>query len=379
MYRRFVNLRVHNERTELYSLRRLGIIPHLFDEPPAADAQVATASKKGYASSSTISSWNCLPRTDINFALPPKIADTTPMHFFSLLRGQGEGCVMFIPPFGQTTVYDVDMQAVISMPQPSFSMPSDSISLSMIRRADSHGVCYHDHDQLYVMGRAEGNGTFEVFNYCRTGAPTVGAIRCWSWDPLPPAPQAEPYQLGGKRCRPSAAAVVDETTICASSIDGGAYTFDTVECEWRQAGSWVLPFNGAAEYVPELGLWFGLQATAGNPHHRLCAFDLSSSSWPPVVQHAWDYLDDGLALPGDWRPWKRHLVNLGSGRFCIATSFRKAIKHTTSDEEHVETEYGEVTLLTGVDVVRGGSSVLEMIKHKSRLYDIEGMRIHCVL
>ena len=39
MYRQFVNLIVHDQRTTLYSLRRLGIIPHLFHESPAAGAQ----------------------------------------------------------------------------------------------------------------------------------------------------------------------------------------------------------------------------------------------------------------------------------------------------------------------------------------------------
>ena len=155
---------------------------------------------------------------------------------------------MFTAPFGQTTLYDAAMQSVIVMSHANFSMPSDSIALPMIRRADSHGICYHDNYQLYVMGRTGGNGTFEVFNYCRAGAPTVGVRQWWSWDPLPPPPQVEPYTPGGKRCSPSAAAVVDETTICVSSIDGGAYAFDTVNCQWRQAGSCVLPFHDPAEY-----------------------------------------------------------------------------------------------------------------------------------
>jgi hypothetical protein len=228
-----------------------------------------------------------------------------------------------------------------------------------------------------------GNASFEVFDYCRAGDPTVGARRWWNWNALPSPPLVERNLPGSEMC-PTAAAVVDQTTICASSVGGGAYTFDTVECKWRQAGSWTLPFHGAAEYVPELGLWFGLEAADGNPNHRLCAFDLSSS-WPPVVQHAWDYLDDGLLELDGWLPFMRNLVNLGSGRFCIATSFRKAVKQTTyisgfsSEEELVDIEYREATLLTGIDVVRCGSGVLEMINHKSRLYDIEDMTIHCVL
>ncbi|KAM0863982.1 hypothetical protein ACQ4PT_044238 [Festuca glaucescens] len=334
---------------------RLGIIPHLFHESPPSNAQDAAAKKKKKGCLSKTSSCDRLPRPDINFALPPDLADVTPMHFFSLLRGQGDGYVMFTGPFGLTTVYDVAMKSVIAMPQANFSKPSGSIALSMPRRGDTPGV---DHYQLYVMARAEGSGSFEVFNYCRAGAPAVRVRPWWSWDPLPSPPRVEPHLSGRSTC-PSAAAVVDETTICMSSIDGGAYTFDTVKSQWSQAGSWVLPFHGAAEYVPELGLWFGLEATGGN---RLFAFDLSSS-WPPVVQHAWDYLDD--ALLDDLLLQKGHLVNLGSGWFCIATSFlnRKDVKHTTvtygfsSDEEQVDVEYGEVTLLTGVHVVRRGSVV----------------------
>uniref|UniRef100_A0ACD5YK16 Uncharacterized protein n=1 Tax=Avena sativa TaxID=4498 RepID=A0ACD5YK16_AVESA len=385
MYRQFVNLMMRDERSTLYSMRRLGITPHLFHESPA---DAAANKKKGILS--TISSRSRLPRPDVNFALQPKMADTTPMHFFSLLRGQGDGCVLFTAPFGLTTVYDVAMQSVITMPQADFSKPSDSIALSMTTPRDhiTPGVRFHEHYQLYVMGRGEGSASFEVFNYGRAGFPTVGGERWWSWNRLPPPPWADDPDLHDSRRCPSAAAVLDETTICMSCADGGAYTFDTAKCEWSRAGSWVLPIHGAAEYVPELGLWFGLEATErGNHHHhrRLCAFDLSSSSWPPVVLHAWDYLDDDLPLPDDWLPEKWHLVNLGSGRFCIATSFRAHVTESivvygfSSDEEQVENEYSEATLLTGVDVVRCGSGALQMIKHKSLLYDIEDIRIHCVL
>jgi hypothetical protein len=307
-YRQFVNLIVHDERRELYSMRRLGIIPHLFHESPAADAQpdATTINEKKGCLSRIDSSCNGLPRSDINFLLPPKAAALTAMHFFSLLRGQGEGCVMFAAPYRQATAYDADKQASIVMPQPYFYKPSDSIALHMTSggAGDSPGVHCQDTYQLYVLGRdgGLGNASFEVFDYCRTGAPTVGVRRWWNWNALPSPPLVERNLPGSMMC-PTAAAVVDETTILVSSVGGGAYVFDTVEGKWEKAGSWALPFHGAAEHVPELGLWFGLEATAAQTrglaqvHHRLCAFDLSSSlSCPPVARHAWDYLDDGGRL-----------------------------------------------------------------------------------
>jgi hypothetical protein len=142
-------------------MRRLGIVPHLFDKSQPVDAH---EKKKGCLS--TISRCNRLLRPGINFPLPPDLAGITPMHFFSLLRGQGEGCVMFIGPFGLTTVYDVALKSVIAMPQANFPKPSDSIALPMTRR--------DGHYQLYVVAREESGGSFEVFNYCRAGAPTDG-------------------------------------------------------------------------------------------------------------------------------------------------------------------------------------------------------------
>jgi hypothetical protein len=131
--------------------------------------------------------------------------------------------------------------------------------------------------------------------------------------------------------------VVDNSTICASFKDGGTYTFDTSTEVWSHAGRWVLPFYRAAEYVPELGLWFGIQAPA-TPRHLLCAFDLSASamvdSAAPSSLHAWDYLD---GLSDELLPVERALVNMGSGRFCIATYFMRKFSH---EEEGVRNQAG---------------------------------------
>lgn len=376
MNRQFANMIVHNYARGVYSLCRIDVMEHLFDKKLAAAqetaaAEVAKPNKKGLLS--TIPSCKNLPKQNINFLMPSKMADTMNMHFFSLLKGRGEGSVMLVGPEVHTVMYDTSMDSVFPMPKANFCKQSDSISLSITRQ--SYG---QDEHQLYVIGNGVDNGLFEVLNYSRTDNEME---RWWCWKPLPCPPLYAPHLPGSHRklCRPSAAAVVDDTTICVSSVDADATcAFDMVKGEWRQAGRWVLPFHGAAEYVPELGLWFGIDDANGNPQHCLHAFDLSSSS-PPVEQHTWNYLD---CLPDEWLPRQRHLVNLGSGKFCIGTSFQNIAGRTTctstysSDGLDDDIVANDLTVLTGVEVVRSCNGP-QIIKHKS--YSFEGIRIHCVL
>uniref|UniRef100_R7W0K5 Uncharacterized protein n=1 Tax=Aegilops tauschii TaxID=37682 RepID=R7W0K5_AEGTA len=315
------------------------------------------------------------------------------MHFFSLLRGQAEGSVMFVPCYDNPVLYNIDKESVAGVPLPSFPKQSDSISLSVAGpRARVHRQYDDDgQQQLYVITRGNGDdGFFEVLNYRRTGFPWYGRSHAgplwWSWKPLP-SPQlygpACPPDIGRKVFSPTAAAVVDDTTICVSSVDAGsACAFDTARGEWRQAGGWVLPCDGAAEYVSELGLWFGVEHAKRNPDHRLRAFDLSSSSSPPVVRQTWSYLD---RLPGEWLTSQRHLLTLGSGKFCIATSFQSIERHPNSwgchSDDGLDDDIAlhDLTVLTGVEVVRRGDE-LHMINHKRKIYRLQDdFGIHCVL
>lgn len=382
MNRKFVNMIVNDYQSRVYSVRRISLKQHLFHpstedaQKAAATAQAAGASKKGWRS--RISSFKHLPKPNIKFSMPAKGAELTTMHFFSLLKGQGEGSVMFVGPFYSTVMYDLDLESVFPMPQAYFCKPSGSISLSMTRRSSGQ-----DEQQLYIMGNGdEEDGRFEVLNYSRTGFPEnlcVDMEQWWNWKPLPSPPIPPPDTgIDRKACPPSSAAVVDDTTICVSSVDAGAFAFDTVKTEWRRAGSWALPFHGGAEHVPELGLWFGL-AAIDSPDHSLRAFDLSSSSWPPVVQQDWSYLDP---LPDEWVLRQRHLVNLGSGKFCIATSFENVESHAAAySSAHGLDDYlviNDLTVLTGVELLRGDDG-LQMIKHKSKRYTSQDTPFHCLL
>ncbi|BAS93234.1 Os05g0302200 [Oryza sativa Japonica Group] len=140
---------------------------------------------------------------------------------------------------------------------------------------------------------------------------------------------------------------------------------------WRQQAThgaklakWTLPFHGRIDYVPEFNLWFGLSAEA----RRLAAADLSAMDSQPQLVGPWKELN----LPEEWRECKDpQLVNLGSGRFCIARFFRS------------NSDFGNepIAVFTGVEVVphvgdangnankgSNGKVQLQMIPHRSKCH-----------
>ncbi|CAM0951981.1 unnamed protein product [Alopecurus aequalis] len=114
------------------------------------------------------------------------------------------------------------------------------------------------------------------------------------------------------------------------------------------------------------------------------------SAHPPIPQHTLQYLD----LPQDaaWKPSQLHLLNLGSGRFCVATFFGTMLRNVpyppdhrySSDYEYSsdeDTEENEYAVFTGLEVKRSsdGDGSLQLIKHMSKGY-IDGSRnIECVM
>ena len=230
------------------------------------------------------------------------------------------------------------------------------------------------------------DGGLEIFNYFRTTTLTDYENGwCWKWDvpnvPWCAAPDGEYTAHAASPSPPFAAAAVDGSTICASTKDG-TYSYVLGGDRWMQAGRWTLPFHGTAEYVPKFRLWFGLEDPDKSSHHRLCAFDLAScleAEEAPAPVHAWDYLD---GIPDGWYLSRRYLVNLGLGKFCIATHcFRRPSPEEEDDgKKKVKVDNDEeLTVLTGVEVVRADHKGIEMIKHKSRHFSVANMGIHCVL
>ncbi|KAI4969071.1 hypothetical protein ZWY2020_046401 [Hordeum vulgare] len=47
----------------------------------------------------------------------------------------------------------------------------------------------------------------------------------------------------------------------SAGVEGaGTYCFHIATREWSKARDWLMPFHGKADYVPELGLWFGISS-----------------------------------------------------------------------------------------------------------------------
>jgi hypothetical protein len=102
--------------------------------------------------------------------------------------------------------------------------------------------------------------------------------------------------------------------ICVSVKGVGTYCLHAATQTWTEVGKWTLPFHGRVEYVPEFNLWFGLSAESQD----LAAADLSSLDYQPQLLGPWKELEP----PEEWKECKdSQLVNLGSGKFCIARFF----------------------------------------------------------
>uniref|UniRef100_A0A0D9Y834 Uncharacterized protein n=1 Tax=Oryza glumipatula TaxID=40148 RepID=A0A0D9Y834_9ORYZ len=162
--------------------------------------------------------------------------------------------------------------------------------------------------------------------------------------------------------------------ICLSVNGVGTYCLETASHTRSEVGKWTPPFHGRIDYVPEFNLWFGLSAEA----RHLAASDLSAMDSQPQLVGPWKELN----LPEEWRECKDpQLVNLGSGRFCIARFFR-------SNSDFGD---GPIAVITGVKVVphvgdananankgSNGKVQLQMIPHISKCYTSNATTIDAV-
>ncbi|KAF8732162.1 hypothetical protein HU200_016131 [Digitaria exilis] len=181
----------------------------------------------------------------------------------------------------------------------------------------------------------------------------------------------------------------------------GTFCFDTGTQQWRHAGDWKLPFHGrSGEYLPELETWVGFSPL--HPHH-LCSADLtgvamaSSSREGPTIQHVWEdftppaTVETELVLnrrfPGivrrtslEWTAEQLHLVRLGSGKLCVVKVFdaEETVSLSYSFDKYEE-DKGTLTVLVGVELLRGGDGGLRMVKHKTKRLVLHDSSINCVL
>ncbi|KAK3124565.1 hypothetical protein QOZ80_7BG0588490 [Eleusine coracana subsp. coracana] len=328
MIRRFVNVVVASFPSSMYSLHRLDAFDNLF-YPSTVEADAANhCEMKRNGSGNKLSDIGELqllppasmffhqqfPGTD-RYQWPPMPNDT-----FTLLSPRSrEEKILRISMDAPAIIYDTDSCSASTIPFPDGFIGSESIFVPIAGGAGGTGK---EKDCLYMIS----DGSFKVLDLNE---------HPHKWQPLPPLPFAYNYVIE------SFATLDDGGTICVSiTSNGGTYCFDTRTLKWWQAGKWSLPFDGRAEYVQELGSWFGFPH---NRHSRFCGHELCASldlstmdgHRAPTVQHVWEYLkpleetenkivlnehflNPDLPRRSDWRRFSSDLLHLGGGRFCVA-------------------------------------------------------------
>jgi hypothetical protein len=214
---------------------------------------------------------------------------------------------------------------------------------------------------------------FEVFVYRRPAD-------SWHCELLPPPPfvRDPTYRsISRHQTIQSYAVVGSGSHICISNEDAGTYCLDTADNTWSKVGEWKLPFNGKAEYVPELKLWFGTAAESGH----FAAADLSTiftMGSQPQLLGEWKDFDppEGCDELQD-----SEVVNLGSGRLCITRIFDPTLPDVDyGKQDYVVLNCVEVRAAHDGNCSGGenGKVNLGVTMFKPRLLMSQGMEIDAV-
>ncbi|CAM0951983.1 unnamed protein product [Alopecurus aequalis] len=364
MHRRFLNLVMHDNIRSIGSLHRMDLRRLFYETVELAEQATAANAKKK----------NPLRALSLTDELRKPLFSFQPHNFFTQLR---ESSIVMVDSSGSTTIFDTDFNLVLTGDSMRHGKGPNCVCFSTPHHNTLNS---YNSTCLFVLDLVPGNSsnsTFDVPRYVGSddsSKPLVSShfTMNWFWSrrPVPPFVDDPAYSGSTKMC---SSMVLGKSTICVSSMEEGVgtYTFDPVSEKWSWAGSWVLPFCGNAEYVPEVKLWFALSASSP---HGLCALDLPAmgSELPPELQCTWDYLH----LPEQSPPYRRHLLKMGSGRFCIISFFRTL--RSNGVDEIIE---DESAVFTGVEVrpCNGGERPVRMINHMSKRYTFGKYRINCVL
>ncbi|CAM0948686.1 unnamed protein product [Alopecurus aequalis] len=394
--RRFVNLGVLDGFKRLYSLRRLDLAKvNLFyrtaEEADAHAKVVPTLTLAQAMAPDRIRS--C--KTDLAAAeaaapkikpLPPPLLVTRPPSYYrpsfrtiNFFPTASENKVFVSNRANRVFRFDTDDACVFTMP--SLHEHKDTPLAISVPPTTAHLDDDQDCGDLYIIDRFlkpdKGMAHFEAL---------VWRSNRWHCDTLPLPPSIVHH----KQAFVCACALVGSETICFSisgPLGGGTYCFHTVTREWSKAGDWLMPFNGKAEYVSELGLWFGV---AGLSSHLPCAVELSGvvSGQEPPPDKIVIWADEDL--PKEWHPresFDTKVISLGSGRFVVANFLCTMVLDRSDD---MMTTAKKFAVFSGMEVAydndkgkgkdkddtgsNGCSSTvkrmpgLRMIKHKSSRY-----------
>ncbi|XP_052142378.1 uncharacterized protein LOC127762066 [Oryza glaberrima] len=344
--RRFVQLVLEEfaPRRSNYTLRNIDMDRFFLPRPSPVPSAAAAADAVEYGS---------LPCPAMTFYPPSSsLSGNQNMEFF--LLGGNHNMVVAADQSCRTVLYDPGEHAVRTMPALPYqvTLPATSVTVG---------------DDLYILDVDDG-GSFHGLIY------EDGLNEDWRCCALPP-PALSDFEVDSY-------AVIGGTDIWLSTHgNGGIYCFDTVRHAWSTVATrWTLPFVGLAEYCHEHGLWFGLSHSTRDRRRRslvLSALDLDGGELPLLRSFPMEFTPpDALNLVSS------DLVNLGSGKFCIARFFR-------TDEDHRDGEE-LFAVLTAVEVERcdddeddagGGANGggLRMLKHRSEMYKLTSEMMYWVL
>jgi hypothetical protein len=264
-----VSVVAENYKTGVYSLHRLDVSKHLFHQS-RADARAVP-----FLAEAQDNSGDEQPMLDRLKELPSAMTtwSSSSVDYFSLLGyrcKEGEGRILCMSKVGTAVLYDPHSSSNFIMPGLNQFEGPVPVSVSVAPAGDKE-------EQLYIMHGGPDDGLeFNVLRYAPPFLCPWSDVKGWYWQSLPVPPFVDDPQYKYKPAVISSYIVVDSGhTICLSSAaEGiGTYYFNTVSCEWKRAGDWVLPFTGKAEYISDLKLW--LSFSLRSPGYLCAASDLS--------------------------------------------------------------------------------------------------------
>ncbi|KAL6657604.1 hypothetical protein ACP70R_005384 [Stipagrostis hirtigluma subsp. patula] len=369
--RRFLNLIAADYAIGARLLLRIDLTRHqLFhptQTPPAHGHGCGPAAGEGNAGIDQRMEGIRLPRP--SFSFKAGISEAVELKWYIGCFPLADGKMLFTDSTLRAFLFDANTRHVTAMP----NLHKHKVRPAPLFVPGAGGVggslfLMEEYPKPEPRRRGQLSHQFEAFVYRETSMTSPSSSGSWHHHLLPPPPYVHDPSYWNLRNKITSYAVLGGGSHICISVEGvGTYCMDTTSHEWYQLGEWKLPFKGKVEYVPELKLWFGLSAET----QRFAAADLStmnSQSQPQLVGE-WKELD----LPEEWVDMQRtQIVNLGSGRFCIARFMATTVTNGK--------ELGDVPIdrnfivLTGVEVlplVRNGNREdrkveLQMVSHKSR-------------
>ncbi|CAN6205576.1 unnamed protein product [Urochloa humidicola] len=223
------------------------------------------------------------------------------------------------------------------------------------------GAVYALECQLGYRGRRQ-PGCFERLG--REPRPGRGK---WRWEALP----SPPFKQGTVV---SHAAHPDGATVFLSVHREGTFSFDAERLAWARHGGWLLPFDGKAHYVAELGAWVGISSRIVG-HIVACPVpdgggrhdDDDDEAGGAEAEPACRYGKDLLFSKKLERHLDANLTYMGNAEFCLQETL------TTEGETMASTFGLMVRMLLRVVTFRveySGDGELCAVNRRARIYKL---------